>query len=378
MLLHLISMEKPLQVLIRWLHFRLHTVYFQQTIYCLVNYQFLDLLSSHQTHFTNCAANNENHEYNKLSMASLSNSNCFRKPQRPRLGHRKRPRLNICSTPNFFEKNCLSYYLPVQYPKPAQFILAPVDNTWNPTDISQVPRPVGREYGFYGLNFVDRNGLSSNIRLLKLSVWQPHNKSSSVQLRPLKCVHELEMEDPLHRYGSYLKPYFAHWLSLPSPRLPFFEWLDSADGRCVQLSKSGKCVVPRSQLDLNRVIYCSSRARRRLQVVVDRCTGRLLWRSSRRPVSANDGRRWIFVIDKYANMYVHPKQKARFHHSSFVSGQPVLAAGRLQSTNGHLTAVSAHSGHYQTPLPRLLAALTLLFGDACLPVITNDGGSGER
>lgn len=374
-----VLVTNPIGLLIRWLHIHLQNLYYHQSLCCLLSSQlFYQLLSYRFTQmFPNSStAIASRHCYSSKTMPA-STKCCHRRythhPRRPRFSQCNNTFLSIVpKNEHSFQFHC--FYLARARIPFRKFHLS----SWKVLCNYAVPRPVGREYGSHGLSYVDCAGLSSNVRLLNLSYWHAKKTVPSSKLQPLKCVHTLEMEDPLHRYGSYLRPYFMHWLSLPNPRSSFFEWLDSPAGRSTQLSNSGKCIVPRSRLDLCRVTYCGDRERRRMQVVVDRSSGRLLWRSSKRPVCTNDGRRWIFVIDKLGKMYVNPKQKAKFHHSSFVSGKPVLAAGRLQSVNGLITAVSAHSGHYQTPIPRLVAALMLLFGDACLPIVTSNAPGGEK
>ena len=37
--------------------------------------------------------------------------------------------------------------------------------------------------------------------------------------------------------------------------------------------------------------------------------------------------KWIWVVGRSGRLYVHPKIRGKFHHSSFVRGSVVLAAG---------------------------------------------------
>ena len=70
--------------------------------------------------------------------------------------------------------------------------------------------------------------------------------------------------------------------------------------------------------------------------------------------SSAPGGRAIFVMDAQGDFYASDKaREGYFHHSSFLSGNPVAAAGELESTEGILTAVSDRSGHYQ-PVPELM------------------------
>jgi hypothetical protein len=56
----------------------------------------------------------------------------------------------------------------------------------------------------------------------------------------------------------------------------------------------------------------------------------------------------IFVTDKEGKIYAGFKERAIFHHSSFLSGAPVAMAGTLVvDSNGKLCGVSNLSGHYQ-------------------------------
>jgi hypothetical protein len=55
----------------------------------------------------------------------------------------------------------------------------------------------------------------------------------------------------------------------------------------------------------------------------------------------------IFVMSEAGEIYASLDQKpGLFHHSSFLAGGPVAAAGEIQVLNGMVTAVSNRSGHY--------------------------------
>jgi hypothetical protein len=57
--------------------------------------------------------------------------------------------------------------------------------------------------------------------------------------------------------------------------------------------------------------------------------------------------RAIFVMDQHGNIYAHEQVRGQFHHSSFLGGQPVAAAGELRVVDGRLELVSDQSGHYR-------------------------------
>jgi hypothetical protein len=64
----------------------------------------------------------------------------------------------------------------------------------------------------------------------------------------------------------------------------------------------------------------------------------------------SNSRRAIFVMDEQGNFFASKFHLVgRFHHSSFLAGAPVAAAGEIEVRKGQLIAISDRSGHY---LPR--------------------------
>jgi hypothetical protein len=60
------------------------------------------------------------------------------------------------------------------------------------------------------------------------------------------------------------------------------------------------------------------------------------------------GGKAIFVMDHDGNMYASTAHAVgKFHHSSFLAGQPVAAAGEIEVHNGEVTVVNRKSGHYR-------------------------------
>jgi hypothetical protein len=56
----------------------------------------------------------------------------------------------------------------------------------------------------------------------------------------------------------------------------------------------------------------------------------------------------VFVMSEAGTLYASLEHKpGKFHHSSFLAGQPVAAAGELVATQGVVTQISNHSGHYK-------------------------------
>ena len=70
--------------------------------------------------------------------------------------------------------------------------------------------------------------------------------------------------------------------------------------------------------------------------------------------------KFIYVTDPLGTLYVAQKVKGQFHHSSFLGGGTVCAAGGIVVNNGRLIKINPKSGHYrpgQRHFDRLLANL---------------------
>ena len=60
------------------------------------------------------------------------------------------------------------------------------------------------------------------------------------------------------------------------------------------------------------------------------------------------GGKGLYVVDTQGNFYVAMHEKpGRFHHSTLVGGEPVLAAGEIVVRNGKVVEISNASGHYK-------------------------------
>lgn len=80
----------------------------------------------------------------------------------------------------------------------------------------------------------------------------------------------------------------------------------------------------------------------------------------------------IYVVDQHRNFYVGRKNIDHFHHSTFLSGAPVLAAGTMVIEPGLvILEVNNHSGHYKPGLEQLkLAAFVMKLKGADLNKIS--------
>lgn len=63
------------------------------------------------------------------------------------------------------------------------------------------------------------------------------------------------------------------------------------------------------------------------------------------------GKSFLYVMDEAGNIYISSNLEAvaRFHHSSFLGGKNVAAAGVLRIRNGEIVYLNNDSGHYWPP-----------------------------
>jgi hypothetical protein len=157
----------------------------------------------------------------------------------------------------------------------------------------------------------------------------------------------LESTDERHRYGCMLFEYYALW-AVADTTQSFFFWLDYGDGKTATVEE-----YPRSELEAACVRYCNKQER--LQYVVQVVDGKLCWvNQGMKPVNSakpknEDGKEvmMIYVMAPDGTLYVGDKKRRFFHHSSFLSGSTVIAAGSVRVEQGVLQEITPHSGHYR-------------------------------
>lgn len=77
--------------------------------------------------------------------------------------------------------------------------------------------------------------------------------------------------------------------------------------------------------------------------------------------SDKEGGEAIFVIGLDRQFYAHYKKTGTFHHSSFLSGGPVLGAGTIKTNAaGELLEVTNQSGHYKPSKEQIINTLRIL------------------
>lgn len=152
-------------------------------------------------------------------------------------------------------------------------------------------------------------------------------------------IYILKRTRDIFRYGAYLRAYYKEWKRRSSPYDDFWRWLDQ-DG--VEVKE-----IPRVKLEQETVLYCKSSAERQ-RFALSIVHGVIVHRATGIPVETEtDG--WIFVL-KDNILYAGKKQTEsvpRVHHTSFVAGECVQAAGMMVIENGCLQTIYPHSGHYR-------------------------------
>jgi hypothetical protein len=78
----------------------------------------------------------------------------------------------------------------------------------------------------------------------------------------------------------------------------------------------------------------------------------------------------IFVMDEYGSIFASNRHSpGEFHHSSFLAGRPVAAAGEIEVSEGALRTISDRSRHYK-PEPVLLDQACKTLGDRGIDMVS--------
>jgi len=71
----------------------------------------------------------------------------------------------------------------------------------------------------------------------------------------------------------------------------------------------------------------------------------------------------LYVMDGKGHLYVSGKEEEKLlKHSSFLAGEPTLAAGTIRFAKGQLVWISGKSGHYKPTVAQMVTALERLAG----------------
>jgi hypothetical protein len=153
----------------------------------------------------------------------------------------------------------------------------------------------------------------------------------------------LEMLSPQHGVGFQLSPKFKDWKQNGLPGQSFWDYVQMNPpygARYVQYYDAVAAEAYRMEF----------RADGKLCRVHD---GSEYDTTGLETCASGDG--WaIFVLSPEGKLYSHKHVEGVFHHSSFLSGSAVVAAGEMLVVGGIVRVVNAKSGHY-LPLPENMA-----------------------
>lgn len=166
---------------------------------------------------------------------------------------------------------------------------------------------------------------------LSSSLSSSSSSSSSSIFVPSPVQQQQNRRDTLvHIYGPVMQALYLDWKS-SNLSLNWFEFV--------------KRYATEQQLDSMRkniVLYLNDHEAQHYKVTFG-LTG-AMWLNGK---SIPNGY-YMFVLDvDGTNLYIGPKRRGRFHHTSFVHGKPVLCAGFLKIKSGTVCAIQLHSGHYR-------------------------------
>jgi hypothetical protein len=172
----------------------------------------------------------------------------------------------------------------------------------------------------------------------------------------------LEYVDPMHRPGFALAPKYKEWREQKKKKgeayESFWDFLGTSSSvHKVEYYEMGK-MAQRSQC----LVTCKSG---KLHIAHD---DSLLSTNLMKTVESGYG--WgIFVLSPEVELYVGEHVEGEMHHSTFLAGGAVIAAGELTVEDGNLKVMTAKSGHY-TPsrqnMHNLVNRLPQLAGDAII------------
>ncbi len=147
----------------------------------------------------------------------------------------------------------------------------------------------------------------------------------------------LEFLDPLHRAGHFHTAFWTQWIeneSVKRDRISYWKWLGHLP--------TDKSVAYLNAQDSERY-RCVFSADNKL---LDYMSGRPFHTQYLSTHFSGDG--WaIFVCSPTGDLYAGSHTVNEFHHSSFLGGRPVMAAGELVVCFGEVVVITAKSGHYK-------------------------------
>lgn len=176
----------------------------------------------------------------------------------------------------------------------------------------------------------------------------------------------LERVDPRHRAGFQLSKKYEQWIAQGSAvhgKTTFWDFADSE--AMMEVLFLGEGVVDGDGAPI-RECYRVTFDANGLAVNNDGSPF-----TTRDMETAHSGDGWgVFVVDPNGKLYARSHEVGYFHHSTFLAGRPVAAAGELLSDDtGKIRLITAKTGHYKAGLEEMIRMVTLipqLPGDALI------------
>lgn len=171
--------------------------------------------------------------------------------------------------------------------------------------------------------------------------------------KPLDEKYWKELRAP-HYAGFVLESIFKEWEKAKTYK-NLDDWVESEWLPMARASKDPSHAYKVAQLEKNRVAYLKGRGNRKPYLIRFH-RGRVYAANGHRfhtgdHSTAFSGKGWaIFVMSPTGHIYSGSHDVGKFHHSSFLSGGPVLSAGEWVVHKGKVLAVTAKSGHYKPSL----------------------------
>jgi hypothetical protein len=187
---------------------------------------------------------------------------------------------------------------------------------------------------------------------------------------------EIEALDPKHRMGDVLRFMRREYQKLVPPAFQpklslFFLWVD---GFCREEPARALDTLVKEYGEENRqmcvdfvaagVAYKENAEERKPYQLTFQ--GSKLYRGGElfdtsKCETVHSGPGWaIYVVSPHGQWYAGSHRLGAFHHSTFLGGRPVLAAGEMVVKQGSVTLLTAKSGHYQPSMEQFVNGLKSL------------------
>lgn len=217
----------------------------------------------------------------------------------------------------------------------------------------------------------------------------PEGSTHGADGKPVRIMQGenwLEILDKHHRRGQELKRHFQDWQASHDPRT-FWEYLEQLDPNALQalttlevsyiddlmfrdlftVNFQGGLMRSKITSDLQqRIVDAVKKPELQTadtrQAILSSAEEKLLDTSnwpSHALAGLTDG--WgAFVLSPQDVLYVGVHVSGSFHHSSFLCGAPVLAAGMIKVEKGRIRGIHEKNGHYRSQEVHMLSFLKLL------------------